>query len=713
MLPSVWGQLPPETQYEGIISTQGYSAGDSEGYEDDGYWGPEPIGFTFTFFGNDYNDFYFTSNGLLMFGTGSTQYSNYSIPTTDAPNNYIAPFWDDIMIDNTGVIYYRTIGTAPNRKLIVQWTNMTFFGANTLFGTFQVILYEGSNEIQMQYRNIVDMSNTRNSGSSATIGLENSDGTDGVQYSYNTADVIEPEMAIRWTPSGSSYNYDTNAIYEGVVLVKDITVPEPGIPALTSPANNSIVGTDVVFQWESADYADSYKHLLWEGNETNTIANADVYEAGTDLTYEINDLTLGEDYKWAVFSVNSSGETWSEIRSFTTSDAPPLVGVPKTYYLEEDGQTEVKLEYTGGDATSKTCRVTTMPPEGELYQYDNGAKGTQITSVPTEVTDTEYRLIYVATNGYGNDHGNFNFEFQDDTYTSDEETITINVSPPGVPVLQDVAFNTNIIELQFDRALNPVGGKESQFSAKLNGSENVITSVNLKEGDVYSIIVHVQDAQTAGDTKEISYTQGDVSSTGGGLLQSFTYQTADKQSQTITFTEIPDKTYGGSDFTLEASASSGLPVTFSSSNSSIISISGSTASINGAGTVNITAKQAGDDDYESAQYIQEVQVFSPEINITQSGTPIANGESYDFGSQPIGTDTDITFTVENTGEADLIFSETPVITIEGSDSDQFTVQQQPTSPVSVSGTTSFVIRFSPGSEGDKTATVSIQNNDIS
>ena len=57
MLPAVWGQLPPETQYEGIISTQGYSAGDSEGSEDDGYWGAEPIGFTFTFFGNDYTDF--------------------------------------------------------------------------------------------------------------------------------------------------------------------------------------------------------------------------------------------------------------------------------------------------------------------------------------------------------------------------------------------------------------------------------------------------------------------------------------------------------------------------------------------------------------------------------------------------------------------------------------------------------------------------------
>ena len=41
---------------------------------------PFPIGFSFDFFGNTYTDFYVTSNGLVMFGGGSNQYRNNTIP---------------------------------------------------------------------------------------------------------------------------------------------------------------------------------------------------------------------------------------------------------------------------------------------------------------------------------------------------------------------------------------------------------------------------------------------------------------------------------------------------------------------------------------------------------------------------------------------------------------------------------------------------------
>ena len=100
---------------------------------------------------------------------------------------------------------------------------------------------------------------------------------------------------------------------------------------------------------------------------------------------------------------------------------------------------------------------------------------------------------------------------------------------------------------------------------------------------------------------------------------------------------------------------------------------------------------------------------SSEINLKQGVTDIADGGTYNFGSQNLGTNTNVTFTIENTGSLNLTIT-TPVA-IGGADAGQFSVQQQPVSPVAPSGTTTFIIRFSPTSLGAKTASISIANND--
>ncbi len=69
-------------------------------------------------------------------------------------------------------------------------------------------------------------------------------------------------------------------------------------------------------------------------------------------------------------------------------------------------------------------------------------------------------------------------------------------------------------------------------------------------------------------------------------------------SQTITFPSIPNKTFGTGNFTLSASASSGLPVSYAASGD--CSVSGSTVHLTGAGSCTITASQPGDADYNPA-----------------------------------------------------------------------------------------------------------------
>jgi fibronectin type 3 domain-containing protein len=73
--------------------------------------------------------------------------------------------------------------------------------------------------------------------------------------------------------------------------------------------------------------------------------------------------------------------------------------------------------------------------------------------------------------------------------------------------------------------------------------------------------------------------------------------------QSITFNPLPGAVYGAMPFTLPATASSGLPVSFAVSGPA--TISGSTLTITGAGMVTVTASQAGNAYYAAAASVSQ------------------------------------------------------------------------------------------------------------
>ncbi|NDH01396.1 MAG: hypothetical protein EBY43_10070, partial [Opitutae bacterium] len=78
--------------------------------------------------------------------------------------------------------------------------------------------------------------------------------------------------------------------------------------------------------------------------------------------------------------------------------------------------------------------------------------------------------------------------------------------------------------------------------------------------------------------------------------------TFDKSNQSISFGSIDDKSVGDFDFIPTAVASSGLPVTFTSSNNLVAEVQsdGKTIKIRSAGTAIITANQSGNSGYNAA-----------------------------------------------------------------------------------------------------------------
>jgi hypothetical protein len=74
--------------------------------------------------------------------------------------------------------------------------------------------------------------------------------------------------------------------------------------------------------------------------------------------------------------------------------------------------------------------------------------------------------------------------------------------------------------------------------------------------------------------------------------------------QSITFGPLTTKAYGDADFA-PATASSGLPVSYASSNTAVATIVGSNIHIVGPGTTMITASQGGDSNYNAAAVVQQ------------------------------------------------------------------------------------------------------------
>jgi hypothetical protein len=176
--------------------------------------------FEFTYFGVTSNLVRIGNNGGILFATttGDVAVTNAALPNASHPLA-IFPFWDDLD-DETGNVYYETVGASPNRMFIVQWHERPHFpGPGVGNVTFQAILYEATNHILFQYTDLDFGDPAYNYGASATVGL-NKDAVHAVQYSINSS-VLADGMAIRWIPTNMVSS--TNAATVNV-LIPEISV---------------------------------------------------------------------------------------------------------------------------------------------------------------------------------------------------------------------------------------------------------------------------------------------------------------------------------------------------------------------------------------------------------------------------------------------------------------------------------------------------------
>lgn len=186
-------------------------------------------------------------------------------------------------------------------------------------------------------------------------------------------------------------------------------------------------------------------------------------------------------------------------------------------------------------------------------------------------------------------------------YVADYNNHTVRWGALSVPALTSATTASGAVGSVFTGNVT--------FSGTLGGT---YTASGLPAG---LALASATGALTGTPTVAGTYTVTLGATNGAGAGSGTLTLTIAKGSQTITFAALADKSYGDAPFTVGATASSGLSPTFSIV-SGPATISGSTVTLTGAGTVVVRAAQAGNANYDAA------------ANVDRSFTVAANFASW-------------------------------------------------------------------------------------
>lgn len=144
----------------------------------------------FTFYSNSYSTLYISSNGFLSFGQGYSKWHGI-VPFEGAPNNQIIGLGEDLNPANgtQGKIYTKNLGDG---RFVVQYHQVQHWASGNP-ETFQIILNKDDGSIVVQYHTVSwpDFANA---------GIENADGSRGIQYSYANNLPLTNGLTLKYTP---------------------------------------------------------------------------------------------------------------------------------------------------------------------------------------------------------------------------------------------------------------------------------------------------------------------------------------------------------------------------------------------------------------------------------------------------------------------------------------------------------------------------------
>ncbi len=209
----------PQYEWIGITPSENGSGTNTgiydpgENYDD---IGDVELPFIFNFYGEQYNHIWISSNGWISFlETNMSTFRNWHLPGPLGPRAMIAAFWDDLITSGGGIY---TWYNSDENYFVIEWYMMRNHYGN-YNETFEIILYDpehyqtstGDGMIKIQYDDFNNVDQGSSSpyypqhGNYCTIGLENHNSDDGIEYTFNNiytagAQTLSDHSAILFTP---------------------------------------------------------------------------------------------------------------------------------------------------------------------------------------------------------------------------------------------------------------------------------------------------------------------------------------------------------------------------------------------------------------------------------------------------------------------------------------------------------------------------------
>ena len=271
----------------------------------------------------------------------------------------------------------------------------------------------------------------------------------------------------------------------------------------------------------------------------------------------------------------------------------------------------------GGNGNVTVKLISDNPTNGVTVSNLNNSDGNVTVDIDADCGATTASLTLRASDGSSTVTDTLNI------------TVTVN-TPPTLSYQNQAVALGGALEINPTNPPSDTGGApliSIQSSGTFTGGirvdrAGVVTIVNAAPAGTHAIVIRATDNCGA--------------STDAGFML-----TVGKENQTIVFGALENKVLGDPDFAVNATASSGLAVSFAATGQ--CTVTGTTVHISGAGLCTITASQAGDINFNPAPEVQQSFTIANASLITLSQSNYNVNESTGF----------VTVIVNRTGDLSL------------------------------------------------------------